>query len=259
MQISLLQLNINADNFWDQLIPYLTKNDFDILQLQEVAGKETRSSNLNTKRDCYVQLQKILGEKYHSELAIAQRYTSSPNSYIGNATFYKKAFTLIKKQNIFLYQRATPFPSDVAHFEEAGRVVLHLTLEKNNTKFSLLNAHCAWAKTPKEEPNQTEQGEILVNYLKNVSSPFVLSGDFNLDPNQPTIQKITALARNLTTENNVVNTLNSRTHVIKHLLTAGLTIAVDYIFVSPDITVKKFEVIEEDISDHLGLKTILEM
>lgn len=259
MEISLLQLNINADNFWDKLIPYLTNNDFDILQLQEVCGKGTVSGNLHCQRDCYTELQKILDEKYQGELAVAQRYTSNPLSYIGSATFYKKNFKLIKKHILTLYERTTPFPSELNHFEDAGRNLLHLTLEKNGKIFSLLNTHCAWAKTPQEEPFQTQQGEILIKYLKRLPSPFVLSGDFNLDPQQPTIQKINSLTRNLCAENQVTNTLNPRTHMIKDKLQNGLEIAVDYIFVSNDIEVKNFAVVEEDISDHLGLITKIEL
>src|SRR6185369_3399862 len=259
MILSLLQLNINADNFWDKLIPYLTKNDFDILQFQEVCGENTFSGNIHTKRDCYKELQKILGDAYKSELAIAQTFSSNPSSFIGNATFYKKEFELIEKNILPLYTRITPFPSDLLNFEEAGRGVLHLKLNSNGKVISTLNAHCAWAKTPTEQPHQTYQGELLINYIKQVSSPFILSGDFNLDPEQPTIKKLSTLARNLIKENNITNTLNPRTHGIKHLLAEGLEIAVDYIFTSNDLGVKEFSVIEEDLSDHLGLKATIEI
>src|SRR5687767_13063789 len=142
MTISLLQLNINADNYWDQLISYLTSHDFDILQLQEVAGKDVKSGNINTKKDCYKELQNILGDKYHSELAISQTYVSNPTSgYIGNATFYKKEFKLLEKNIVTLYERLLPFPSDSKNYEDAGRNVLHVKLERYDKSISFLNAH----------------------------------------------------------------------------------------------------------------------
>src|SRR5258706_8314089 len=106
MQISLLQLNINADNFWDKFLNYLTRSDFDIMQLQEVTGKDTSLGNIHSQRDTYAELHKILGEKYNSELAIPQRFTSGPDSYMGNATFYKKDFSLLGKQIVPLYERS---------------------------------------------------------------------------------------------------------------------------------------------------------
>jgi endonuclease/exonuclease/phosphatase family metal-dependent hydrolase len=261
MILSLLQLNINADNYWEQLSSYLTSHNFDILQLQEVAGKDALAGNINSKRDCYKELQHLLSDRYHSELAIAQIYLSNPSSgYIGNATFYKKQFKLLEKNIITLHKRITPFPPDAKSYEDVGRNVLHLKLEINNKSISFLNTHLAWAKRPQEENHQTEQGQILIDYLEHLTRPFILTGDFNLDPNQPLIQKINTFARNHITENHITNTLNPHTHEIGELIRAKkVEIAVDYIFTSPDITVNKFAVIQEDLSDHLGLTTTIEI
>src|SRR5207302_4439037 len=109
---------------------------------------------------------------------------------------------------------------------------------------SFINTHLAWAKTPTEEPHQTKQGEKVVAYLQTVSHPFILSGDFNLDPMQPTIQKINKLARNLTEEFHVQNTLNPQNHRAKVLFPKG--VAVDYMYVTKDLSVKNFAVVEEN-------------
>lgn len=253
MILSLLQLNANGDNFWDKLVPYLSTHDFDVLNLQELTGKDTISGILNSKKDTFKELQNLLQYKYQGELVITQRYTSSPDSYIGNAIFFKKTFSLIEKKEIILSEFGRPYPSELNTFEGTGRALLHLKLEKEGKTLSILNTHLAWAHTSKEEPHQTNQGEILLNYLQTVHHPFILAGDFNLDPQQPLIQKLSKLARNLTVEHHIQTTLNPRTHYAKQLFPPG--IAVDYIFVSPDITVKDFSVVEEDISDHLGLIT----
>src|SRR5260221_6601820 len=205
MTISLLQLNINSDNFWDRLVAYLTSHDFDVMHLQELTGKNTVCGIINSQRDCYEKLQKILSAKYNSELVKSQIYTSSPDSYMGNGIFYRKSFRLKEKKTIMLHEHKEPFPSDSKNFEDLGRTLLHLQLEIENKTISFLNTHFAWAKTPKEEPHQTHQGELLLSYLKTVPHPFILSGDFNLDRQQPTIQKINTIARNLIEENNIIN------------------------------------------------------
>lgn len=261
MTLSVLQLNINADNFWANLTSFLTSHNFDILQLQEVAGIHAKSGNINSKRDCYKELQQLLGNTYNSELAIAQTYSSNPSSgYIGNATFYKKEFKLLVKHIVPMYERSSPFPSEANSFEDAGRGLLHLILQKNNKIFSVLNTHFAWAKTSVEEPHQTIQGKILLEYLKKISPPFILTGDFNLDPQQPIIKGINKLARNLITENTITSTLNPRTHsAVEKLRKLGIEVAVDYIFVSNDIQIKNFSVVEKDLSDHLGLTAEIEI
>lgn len=97
---------------------------------------------------------------------------------------------------------------------------------------------------------------MLVEYMKNVPRPFILSGDFNLTSDSQTIQQLNNLATNLTLDNHVTNTLNAHTHKAKHLFPPGL--AVDYIYTSKDVVVEKFAVVEEDLSDHLGLIAMIE-
>lgn len=251
MMVSILQLNINSDNYWEELVAYINSRDFDVIQLQEVTGKDSVSGNIDSQIDCFEELKKILGDKYHGEIAIATRFTSSPTSYMGNATFYKKEFSLVEKNIIDIYKTTEPYPSDAEAFDYEGRSLLHLELSIQGKNVSFLNTHLAWAKTPKEEPHQTEQAKILVQYLQTLSTPFILTGDFNIDPEQPTIQKINALAKNLTTKFEITNTLNPRTHRAKVLFPKG--VAVDYIFVTEDIDVENFSVIDEDLSDHFGL------
>ena len=254
MQLSLLQLNINSDNYWDKLTSYLTSHDFDVLHLQELTGNHTIAGNINSHRNTYAELQKFLEEKYYGVLSINQRYTSSPDAYLGNGTFYKKHFVLKKKKDIVLSQFDV-FHSESTDYTKVGRTLLHLTFEIDGKEISFLNTHFAWGKTNIQKPHQTKQGEILIEYLKTVEPPFVLSGDFNLTPDQPLIKKISSLTRNLTKENNVSNTLDPKNHRVKNLFPPGL--AVDYIFTSLDITIKNFAVIDENLSDHFGLETNL--
>lgn len=257
MTISLLQLNINADNFWDRLIPFLSEQRFDVIQLQEVTGKETACGNFYSKRNVFAELQKLLEEKYNGVLSITQRFTSSPTSYFGNATFYKNTYSLIAKHELTLFHETEYYPSDATDFSGVGRKVLHLTLKRDAKEISFLNTHFAWGPTPIEKPYQTEQGDNVIQYLKTVTKPFVLTGDLNLTPDQPTIQNLGTLATNLTEKNNITNTLNPNLHEAKQLFPKGL--AVDYIFTSNDITVKFFEVLEKDISDHMGLVAEIEV
>ncbi|HVA96831.1 MAG TPA: endonuclease/exonuclease/phosphatase family protein [Candidatus Acidoferrales bacterium] len=250
MIIKLLQLNINADNYWDKQIHYITSHDFDIIHLQELTGKDTIVGNIHSRRNTFAELQKILQDKYYGVLSIAQRYTSSSDAYMGNGIFYKNHYKLLAKKELILSKFA-PFPSDSTAYENVGRTVLHLTFEIENKQISCINTHAAWGGDHIEKPFQTKQGEMLFDYLQTVTPPFVLSGDFNITPDQPLIKKIDTLTRNLITEHKITNTLDPKNHRAKQLFPKGL--AVDYIFTSKDLEVKKFAVIDEDLSDHFGL------
>jgi endonuclease/exonuclease/phosphatase family metal-dependent hydrolase len=256
MILSLLQLNTNSDNYWEQLTSYLTSHDFDILHLQELTGNHTISGNINSHRNTYAELQKILEKKYYGVLSITQRYAGDRDAYLGNGTFYKKQFILKDKKAIVL-SKFDAFPADETDYANVGRILLHLVFDIDGKEISFLNTHFAWGKTHIQKPHQTKQGEILIDYLKIVKSPFILSGDFNLTPEQPLIKKIDSLTHNLTAENNVITTLDPKNHRAKELFPPG--IAVDYIFTSNDITVKNFAVVDEDLSDHYGLITEIEI
>jgi endonuclease/exonuclease/phosphatase family metal-dependent hydrolase len=255
MKLNILQLNINADNFWAELTAHISQNDYDVLLLQELAGKDTVCGNLQSTRDCFAELQIALADRYTGELAIAQRYTCSPTAYLGVATFYKKQFTVLSRHILPLYERDTPFPAGQGNFEESGRNLLHLKLEINGQPVSFLNTHFAWAPTPVERPHQLLQGNKLVAYLERIGPEvFVLTGDFNINTKQPTIRNISKLARNLTDSYGVANTINFRTHTKK----ITQQTAVDYIFTDPAIIVENFEVLErEDLSDHLALRATI--
>lgn len=257
MTLSILDLNINADNYWDKLNLFLQSSDFDIICLQEVAGKDTISGNIHSVRDGYTELQRLLGSKYHGELAISQRYASGEFSYMGNATFYKKEFTLLKKNIVPFHKNSVPFPKESDNFEIIGRSLLHLMLQINGRGISILNTHFAWAKTPVQQPHQTEQGGILLDYVKSTSNPFVLCGDFNLSQDQPIIRTLNTFAKNMINQHAITNTLNPRTHRSKTLFPKG--VAVDYIFTSTDIEVTDFTVLDDiDLSDHLALTAKIE-
>ena len=255
MNISVLQANIYANTYKETLFPYLQKNDFDILCFQEITGPNAKFGNINSSEDNYDELKELLDEKYTSVLQITERFTNDPNTYFANAIFYKKNFVLKNKHEVFMNKRSTPFAADSKAYEKLSRALLDIELEKNGKIFHVLTTHFAWGGTLYEKPHQTEQGRIMLEYIKSVEEPFIFTGDFNLDPQQPTIKALGNYARNLVVENGITNTLNPRIHSAKHMFPKGG--AVDFVFVSRDIEVTQFTIVEEDISDHFALSTQL--
>lgn len=257
MNIKLLQININAGSYLSRIKEFITLNPFDIITLQELAGPNTHCANIHSSIDCFRELQKFLQNTHQGELAIADRFTSDPlSSYLGNAIFYRNDFELIKKNILWLYKTNASFPSSATSFEKEGRNLLHISLGINNRKISILTTHLAWGKKPIEHPYQRVQNKKIFPYLQSLTEPFVLTGDFNIMPNQPTILELEQKGRNLTKEFHIKNTLDSTLHYNKELFPPG--IAVDYIFTDPSFKIDTFRVLEENhISDHLGLEATI--
>ncbi len=258
MEIKILQLNIWAGTHFPVIKKFIEENDFDILCFQEVAGANTIIGNIHTKINYLLALQEILGTTHEVDFAIADTFTSGPESFMGNAIFYRKRFLLQGKNILYLHQNAKPFLSTLTTFEEVGRNVLHLTLSLGNQKIDVLTGHLAWGPTPLERPHQRAQNTKLVEYVKHLKNPFILTGDFNITPDQPTVVALEQFGQNLTTKYHVPNTLDPYNHTAWEKIQPGFS--VDYIFISPQIKVVHFEVLDTiHMSDHLGLTATVEI
>jgi len=237
---------------------FLEKNDFDILCFQEVCGPHTIVGNIRSESDCFEKLQHVLGATHEGILTKASTFTSSPEAYDGNAIFYKKNFTLKEQQTIWINKRNTPFPSNAKSYEEVGRNALHAVLEKEGKTINVISAHLPWGTTKKEEPHQTRWNKTLASYLPMLSYPWILTGDLNLAPDQLSIISLEQYGRNLTKEYGVTNTIDPTLHRRWEDFAPGE--AIDYIFVSPDIKVVDFRVLDTvHLSDHFGLTTTIEV
>ena len=259
MQLKILQLNTWAGTHFDKIEDFITKNDFDILCLQEIAGPNSHVGNLHSSEDQFLKFQQLLQNTHYGEMAIATRFSSDPiNSYDANAIFYKKDFSLTHKDVLTLTKGIDPFPSSMTTYEENGRNTLRLTLTKDEKIVDVISAHLAWAPTHSEQPHQRAQNKHLIAYIQELKNPFLLAGDFNIDPEQPTILDLEKYTQDLTKEYNVANTIDPVYHHAWEKLAPGFP--VDYIFVSPSIRVIDFTVLDTiHLSDHFGLTAVVEI
>lgn len=259
MQIKLLHLNINGANYFQSLTKFIKQADFDIFCFQEVTGINAFVGNIYSTRDAFQEISHILSKTHIGELIISQRFSSDKkHSYLGNAIFYKKTFSLKQKNTLPLYENHKYFTSDSKDYRKIGRNLLHLTLEKEGQTFQILTTHLARGPKPSEQVFQRQQNTKLVSYIKSLSRPFILTGDFNLVATEATPRKLEQYAISLTKMHHVKNTLDPVNHIVKNLFPFGL--AVDYIYVSSDIHVINFSVLEDiHISDHLALAVTVEI
>lgn len=247
MPIKFLQLNMYMGKCMDNLLPYLKEQDFDILSFQEVSGDAISFHKANT-------FQQICNLGYEGELSVTWRYKGNPHSFFGEAIFFKPSFTFLHKDEIWLKPYAELATLDGFASEDFPKSVLSVTLEKEGKKIDVLSAHLAWSPIADDTPEKLRQATIFIDYLKTVREPFILSGDFNVSPETKVVEMIDKFGRNLTKKYKLTNTMNLRIHRNKEALLKEGGVAVDYIYTSRDITVKKFDLLENlDLSDHLGL------
>lgn len=238
---------------------FLEQNFFDILCFQEVTGPHTHCGNVHSEENQLEKLQKLLGKTHRGEIFTDVTFTSNPQqSFEGNAIFYKKDFFLVDKKEIVLYKGINPFPSNATSFEEMPRSALCLTLSIENKLCDIFSTHLAWAQTSTEHPHQRQQNLTLINEVSTRKNPWILTGDFNISPENQTILDLEKYGHDLIKEYHVENTIDEVNHNAWDRITPGFS--VDYIFVSPDIHVVDFKALTNiHMSDHYGLVAEVEL
>ena len=272
MILKLLQLNIFQGKFLDRVIEFVRQNDFDLLHFQEVTSGRMSKGGVNyypdetpvrplspnekyVGIDCFRELKKELG--LTGELVVTNSYINDRESNIGNATFFSKKLKLIGK-NIVWLKDYIEIPQNFTDYANMAHAALVLKFEMEGRIFRSINTHLAWGIDSSDTEHKIKEAEILHEKIRDIDPPFVFSGDFNVTPDTKTASMFEDLGQNLIRTKNILNTLNPNIHMIKHLFPPGL--AVDQVFISKDIKVKSFKVLENiDLSDHLGIAAELEL
>jgi len=251
MRISLLQLNIEAGRKLPLVISFIKKKSYDIVHLQEVAGGEFAYE----KQDCFSLLKKETG--YEGVLSVDMSLKDTV-SYYGNATLFssriKKSATHIVS---FLPPKQYLSKQEVVN-EEIPRSAVVTSVRLNSKIITTINTHLVWGQTPEDTEQKLEVGKKLVQLMKTVPEPYILTGDFNVAPTSQIISWLKSFGRNLTLEQNITNTLNPHLHKASHIFPPG--IVSDYVVVSNSLSVFSFQLIDSpDLSDHFGLAVEIEV
>jgi len=166
----------------------------------------------------------------------------------GNAIFIKKS----------LYQRISASGEIVVSDDQQQyvdyetwfrRAIQWIDFSENDKKYTLVNFHGLWekGKGKNDSDDRFKQSKKILAFLESKNERnIILAGDFNLNPDTQSIKMIEEFSlKNLIKEFSITDT---RTSFYKKENRFA-----DYIFVSPDICVKNFKVLPDEVSDHAPL------
>ena len=253
MLIKFIQINIYEGKYLDDLILFLKKEEPDFISMQEVT-----TGGFNLYFDKQANLFEILKEKlqmhgvFHGDLVLS----SDNKSLFGNAVFSKwpivnrQIVTLCKFRPISLEELSSN-KSTVR--EIIDRHLLDTSVEVQGKTLHILSWHGAWTAPPHDTSLTFKQARIVHDYLKNISSPFVLGGDLNAVMSSKTVKLVETVSSNLMKHASVKMTTNPKVHKI-----APRGFLVDYIFSSFDFKLLSVDVPQITVSDHLPVVANLE-
>lgn len=161
----------------------------------------------------------------------------------GQAVFVKNNINLLSNGRVEIYRQ---LKDDMGFMQ-------YLELERGQRKFWIGSIH---GKTRPGDKKDTEtrlkQSKIIINFFDDKNGPVIFGGDFNLMPETRSVVLFEKAGfRNLIKDYEIKDTRGPINH--KNFLENDRQYFADYVFVSPDVKIKKFEVPYIGISDHLPL------
>lgn len=140
---------------------------------------------------------------------------------------------------------------DLRHFKMPDgksyrpRVLQLLVLKE--PKLTIYNFHGVPGVDKNDSPEREFQTKRLFEILRQDSSHKILIGDFNINPNTVAVSAIERIMQNPLKQSGF-NSTRSSLYKKRNAMPFA-----DYIFVSPEIKIQSFQVLQDEVSDHLPL------
>ena len=252
--MKLISLNLWGGRVYNKLLPFLKEmaKEIDIFCFQEVLAKDHYISHEAAelkKRHSGVELEEVpdLYSELKSTLIGFESFLASPLGSGGErqAIFFKQ-HVLINENGIY---PTVSKPFEVKLENEIFSLSSAIQYVKIKPNLTIMNIHGLWQGGGKEDtPERMYQSQRIVEFLSATNGKKVLVGDFNLLPDTRSIRAIEdAGMLNLIRINNIQSTRSS------FYARASKGKFADYAFVSKDVKVEEFRVLQDEISDHLPL------
>ncbi len=166
-------------------------------------------------------------------------------NHYGLAMFIHKNVKLIKEGDVFVFKHREFIPTgDVGGH---ARNIQYATIQTSVGLRTVVNFHGLWnGKGKNDTTDRLEQSERIIEFIKQISHPVIICGDFNLLPDTESLKKFEYMGlKNLIKELHITST---RTSFYKKPEKFA-----DYIFVSQDVKVNEFKLLPEEVSDHSAM------
>lgn len=248
--LKFIQVNIYKGKYLDSLLDFLKSHDPDFVSMQEVTAGELNLCDNNL--ELFEYFKKRLGLK--GVLDKVMQPVDSPKSYLGNVVFSKYQIFGSKSLVLKTFEEFTLAKfNDFKSFTKFPRNLLSVECVLDGQKISAISWHAAWTAPPTDTEETLRQAKEVADFLKNLKEPFILGCDMNAVPQSKVAGLINQSAVNLMMNSGVLQTTHLKIHKI-----APRGFMIDYIFTSPHFKLKKLEVPQVTISDHLPVVAELE-
>ena len=175
-------------------------------------------------------------------------YDDDPHR-MSQAIFIKKDVEVTLVEDLLVFKPEVPV--EVGDAIISPRKLQYAIVNNAGREFLIVNYHGLWVNGPKTDSSERiEQSKKIKEFVARFKLPTIVCGDFNLLPETESVRILEEGMVNLIREHKIEST---RTPLYRHYTNPAEPNFADYIFVSPDIKVQRFEVLPDLASDHSPL------
>lgn len=237
--MKIMTLNIWGGYVSAPLREFIAANKgIDIFCLQEVYHKATGKISDDDRKvelEIFAMLQELLpNHKGFFRPVVDGTY--------GIALFVKQGI-LIEGEGVIDIHNDPSYPG---HGPAHSRILQWIKIEDQTQSYCIMNVHGLWNGQGKTDtPPRLAQSQKIRDFMDQVNAPIILCGDFNLRPDTESLQILAKGMQNWVEKTGVTSTRTSYYPKAEKFA--------DYIFTSPEIEVRDFQVMTDEVSDHAPL------
>jgi endonuclease/exonuclease/phosphatase family metal-dependent hydrolase len=163
-------------------------------------------------------------------------------------SYVRSAFPILSGRTIFVQNSQAYITNWSSWPEEDYRAFQIIDLDVSGKKLRLINYHGIWSKDKQGSEKTKKACEHIRDKAREVDYPSIICGDFNLFPDTESMSVFHDHFINLPDQYGITTT-----RPLSNELNNAKRNVVDYILIDPSIHVDRFDVLKNDISDHLPL------
>lgn len=248
----LIVLNLWGGHLYEPLFTFLAEQakTTDIFCFQEVFNAPDEvTSNPGWRFDLYNRLTEALGDQFIGHFSQAQHGFSfegvvDDRVLFGEATFVRRGIEVVAQGEIPIHAQINGWTGQ--DHESFPRIMEYSVLQVEDKELYVGNIHGHHRPVEKiDSEERIAQSKRIRAAMDTHQGPKIICGDFNLNPDTQSIAIVAEGMRDLIKDYGITSTRNHHTQLAdRHS---------DYIFTSPEITLNDFQVLADEVSDHLAL------
>jgi endonuclease/exonuclease/phosphatase family metal-dependent hydrolase len=241
--VKLVQLNIWQGRLIWQILPFIAREQPDILCLQEVFSceDEVKIPDLMCKS-----LQLITDKTGYEHVLFSPTFsTTFADARVEFGTAIVSKYPLHDTETIFINGQFMPDQNAKTYVPNTRNLQFAAAKLPDGSTLSLANHHGYWEPSPVGSEITVSKSLLVKKHLERMSQPLIFTGDLNVTAASNAMRPFDGFLEDLTATHRIDSTLSPLAKV--------QNVACDHILVSDTIKVQRFEVSDDLLSDHKAL------